>query len=1167
MDAVRGEVESLPVFYVVEGKKSMKTIKTETLEKKIEILEHACASSAGAYYNVNLSQDIVPGIMHQVIGQREYNVNEMTGLPENARFSEVIAYWADKVLPEDKEAYRSFFNRERLLSCYRSGESHVCHSYWTENVLSGHMFAEHHIVMYEDAAGGDVLAVSYICDCTQQMETTKQLNTKQIFLDVLCRDYTTVHYVDLNNDTAESLKVSTKANAVKLLDLRLHKKFSYSRTIEDYCEHFVVEANQKEFIHVMQREVLLRELSQNDRFFYRYESLPNPSGHKYFEVQAVRVNEDDFDGHVIVAFRHIDDIITREQKYQWELEQAAYTDALTGIGNRAALRREFSACEQNDRAACVVADVNNLKLCNDRYGHKEGDRVTIDAAECLGTAFASIGTCYRIGGDEFCVCIPEGDESAIQAALAQVQQLVAQKNEQRVMAMSIACGYAIRRDRSESMEQLFNRSDEMMYDTKYRMKHEFPVYCEERIQNYLNVLKILTHSVDAYLFLWDINRDQNWFFGNIGHQFALCQNEKGINKMEEMEAIVYPADRQMLHEDLVRIAEGTQKVHNMNYRWVDREGEPVWISCRGMVIDDDRGNPFVMIGRVSDKTLRYLYHPLTKLFNKNKMLLDLEQEFLAINTGYFMMVGIDNLNNINLRHGRSYGDHVIRHCAEVFEKKVSLRHVWHVENNCFALYLDADTEEGVRAVYDELLVALSGLCTLSAGVVPNNRGMFGDATNLYACAEMTLERAKSSGVRTIMFFSKEDLEQRIKTLRFLEEMQQSVEHGCEGFYLCYQPQIKAGNYRLFGAEALLRYRSKTQGEVYPDEFIPLLEQSKLINQVGMWVLETALRQCRRWRETVKDFHISVNFSAIQLKQEHIAENVLDILARTGMPGSALTIELTESMQLQGIQNFSNIFQCWRNAGIELSIDDFGTGYASMSYLKELDVSEIKIDKMFVRGIEEATYNYRLISNMIEFAKSNSIRICCEGVEDVRELTVLEGLSPNLIQGYLFAKPCQTEKFERTFIDSTTGEYKKQEDFVRKIYQYKEKMHVICFNANDILRANSLGLWIIRINEADGYHEMHADETMERVLAVDRKYMPQECYDFWYDRIREDYRDYVQKNVGRMMEATTVIQLEYPWNHPEYGEVMVRCSGRRVEDSDGMVTLEGYHRILDNIEEH
>lgn len=129
------------------------------------------------------------------------------------------------------------------------------------------------------------------------------------------------------------------------------------------------------------------------------------------------------------------------------------------------------------------------------------------------------------------------------------------------------------------------------------------------------------------------------------------------------------------------------------------------------------------------------------------------------------------------------------------------------------------------------------------------------------------EKAKSSGGRTILFCSQEDMEERIKIGQFLEEMQKSTQNGFEGFYLCYQPQIKAGNYHLFGAEALLRFRSQIHGEVYPDQFVPLLEQSKLINQVGMWILETALLQCKKWRETVENFHISVNFSVVQLKEK------------------------------------------------------------------------------------------------------------------------------------------------------------------------------------------------------------------------------------------------------------------------------------------------------------
>lgn len=998
-----------------------------------------------------------------------------------------------------------------------------------------------------------------------QAESTMKPDLERRFLEVLCRDYTAVYHVGLKDDFVEPLTVSSVANAAKIPQMLQRIRSSYTEIIRLYCDKYVAPANSKEFLRVMQRESLLEELSKKGRVVYRYESVPNAAGQRFFEVQIVCIDEKEFDGNVILAFHHIDDIMTIEQKYQWELEKLAYLDSLTGLENRVAFTRELNAFENKPNAACIVADVNNLKLCNDRYGHIEGDRAIKDAGECLSRAFEGMGKCYRIGGDEFCVLIEAGEQTKILASLGQFEGLIEEKNQNRVMPISVACGYGVREKQGESMEQLFNRSDEMMYDVKYRMKREFPVYCEERIRNYLNVLNIVSKSTDSYLYLWDITRDQNWVFGDIDESYALRQDGKAMSTIADMEKIVYPADRQALHEDLQKIIDGKKQTHNMNYRWINRSGEAVWISCRGTVINDDKGKPFVMIGMVSDKKLRFFYNPLTKLFNKNKMLIDLKKDFYGKNTGYFMMIGVDNLANINLKHGRRYGDEVIRRCAEVFEKRVSLHRIWHVENNCFAMYLDADNENEVKKIFNGFLKEMSDTCTLSAGVVPNNTDMFGTEEDMYSCVEMTFEKAKASGIGSVSFFSQQDLEQRVKSLQFLDELQLSVKNGCEGFYLCYQPQVKTGNYQVYGAEALLRYHSEKRGQVYPDEFIPLLEQSKLINVVGMWVLATALEQCKEWRRFDKDFSMSVNVSAVQLKEKDIAERVLNILRKSGLPGSALTIEITESIQLQGNDNFMDIFNCWRDAGIEISIDDFGTGYASMGYLKKLNVNEIKIDRMFVRGVEEATYNYRLISNMIEFAKNNSIRICCEGVESVQELTVLEGLSPNLIQGYLFSKPCEKDKFENLFLNSHTSEYEEHEKFVRKLYEFKDRMQVIYFNTKDILRKTELGLWIIRINEKENYCELHTDETMEKVIAVDRKYTPQECYHYWYDRIDERFKDYVDENVKKMIESDKIVQLHYRWKHPKLGRIMVRCCGRRVEDSDGMITLEGYHRMISNVE--
>ena len=519
-------------------------------------------------------------------------------------------------------------------------------------------------------------------------EAKRKLSTERQLLDVLCRDYTSVYYANLKEDMAEPLKIALNANTSQIARIQVRKQIGYTDNLRNYCERYVTESHQKEFTQAMDRNFLLQELEKTDRFAFRFESVPNKAGHRFFEVQVIRFSETEFDGKVLVAFHHIDDIISTEQKYQWELERTAYSDALTKLGNRALFSREMADYREKSRAVCVVADVNNLKLCNDRYGHKAGDQIIMDAAECIQKAFEQLGKCYRIGGDEFCILIPECGEREIQEALAHLEEVIEEKNKHRNMALSLACGYAIRESETESMEHLFNRADEMMYDVKFRMKQEFPVYREERLKSYLNVLKITCKTTDSYLYLWDITRDEYWMFGDVNRDYDMLEEGQEMISMERMQEVVYPADREMLAADLQKIAEGKKQLHDMDYRWVNRRGETVWINCRGTVINDDKGKPFVMIGRVSDKALEYLYQPLTKLFNKNKLLRDLEKDFLEKDKGNFMLLGIDNLGTINLRHGRSYGDEVIKQCAEILEEKVSLQNVWHVEGNCFAIYLE-----------------------------------------------------------------------------------------------------------------------------------------------------------------------------------------------------------------------------------------------------------------------------------------------------------------------------------------------------------------------------------------------------------------------------------------------------------------------------------------------
>ena len=156
-----------------------------TMKKKIEVLEHAFAASAGAYYNINLTKDLVPGTMYQVIDDKEYSLNEKMGLPENAQFTDVVAWWGEKLPEEEKTAYFEFLNIPNLLESFRKGEIHVVHQYWTKSVVFEPMLAQQHIVMYEDEETGDILAITYILDLTQKFmerQYKKELERKQIIL-------------------------------------------------------------------------------------------------------------------------------------------------------------------------------------------------------------------------------------------------------------------------------------------------------------------------------------------------------------------------------------------------------------------------------------------------------------------------------------------------------------------------------------------------------------------------------------------------------------------------------------------------------------------------------------------------------------------------------------------------------------------------------------------------------------------------------------------------------------------------------------------------------------------------------------------------------------------------------------------------------------------------
>lgn len=515
---------------------------------------------------------------------------------------------------------------------------------------------------------------------------------------------------------------------------------------------------------------------------------------------------------------------------------------------------------------------------------------------------------------------------------------------------------------------------------------------------------------DSYL-LYDPKTDRFYFSSNILSIFDKFQDDTFSCSSEVWRSVVYPLDLEKFDTINQELVHQIRTSYNFNYRMEDPQGRIVWINSRGKSYFDEQEQSQYILGRISREVVFDVqnegYRPtITK---------ELSRLYAAGQEGYLLIVGIDNLRRINLRQGREFGDAVIGFLAEHIQIAAAGKAVFRINGDCFCVLLNHTDRIQVDAFFQRIQKDLKEQCSLSGGAVPLQTYKVSDGSILLEYAESALETAKLSGKSRLCFFSPSDYERKLDQLELLDELKKAIQNDFAGFSVCYQGQVCSECFKLYGAEALLRFESKRWGMVPPKKFISILEESDLIYPVGLWVIQSALEQCKSWREVLPDFHISVNMSYKQLLHGEIQGDVKRILEKTGLPGSAVTFELTESMELQSYVHLNVLFSQWKKLGIEISVDDFGTGYSSLSWLKELAVDEIKIDRCFIREIEKSAYNLRLLSNIIELANSCHMRVCCEGVETAEELTILEELHPSTYQGFFFSPPCQPALFAERYL--------------------------------------------------------------------------------------------------------------------------------------------------------
>ena len=479
------------------------------------------------------------------------------------------------------------------------------------------------------------------------------------------------------------------------------------------------------------------------------------------------------------------------------------------------------------------------------------------------------------------------------------------------------------------------------------------------------------------------------------------QEEKGVVRSAEVE--VHCRDR-------------TRKWVLVNMRAV-RDGDGKTVLHEGTLED-------ITHRKVAETRVQYLayYDALTELPNRT-LLQDRLSKALAGSRRRqdkvaLLFLDLDRFKVINDSLGHSFGDLLLRQVADRLKSQARDQDtVARVGGDEFLMVLSGvkdvtdvaiAAERIIDAMMPELVIqgrSLSISCSMGISIFPDHGA---DSETLIKHADAAMYSAKESGRNNFRFFTEDMNAQAVERLTLEHGLRAALEK--KELFLVYQPQMDVATGRITGLEALLRWQHPELGLVPPDKFIQIAENSGLIIPIGEWVLRTGCSQARKWQdEGLATVSIAVNVSAVEFRKESFCALIRKVLHETGLAPQYLELELTESLLLTNADMMSSVLRELTGMGLTLAIDDFGTGYSNFSYLRQFPIGKLKIDSSFIRDVAQNPDDAAIATAIISMAKSLSLKVIAEGVENEGQMSFLRAHQCDEIQGYYFSKPLAADE--------------------------------------------------------------------------------------------------------------------------------------------------------------
>lgn len=534
--------------------------------------------------------------------------------------------------------------------------------------------------------------------------------------------------------------------------------------------------------------------------------------------------------------------------------------------------------------------------------------------------------------------------------------------------------------------------------------------------------------------LWDWNREADQINYSTRWKELLGYEEKEIGTApQEWLSRIHPEDRARVDAEFTQhLAKGDKAEFVSEHRIQHKNGSYRWMLCRGVTVQPASGSPGRMVGSLSDITTSKAFDSLTGLPNRvlfvEKVAALLQQTSKPeAKTFAVLFIDLDGFKVINDSLGHDVGDQLLKAMARRLQDAVrSDRKGCHDEvarfgGDEFAVLVTnlANSDEGVL-VAERILERLRALFKLedrevfigaSIGIAMADP-QYETPTEILRDADTAMYRAKSSGRSQCRLFDAAMRANAVERLELQNDLPKAIENKELALY--YQPKVRLDTGKLFGFEALLRWKHPDYGFISPLRFIPIAEETGLIISVGAWVLEETCRQLRTWQDNFPSdppLQISLNVSVKQLDHPGFVDCVRKALQETGVPPHSLQLELTESVLLAEGEATTKILYELKDLGVGLSVDDFGTGYSSLNRLDRYPFDNIKIDQSFINRLGQDERSAKVIRSIVMLAQNLKIDVIAEGVERLEQAEQLLHLGCQSGQGYLFAKPLPVEEAE------------------------------------------------------------------------------------------------------------------------------------------------------------